>query len=130
MPTRIERSEGCVAEGAANTTGTELDAAKNSRNDEQSLEIVLPQQFEELHSRPADLAIVPRLLSDLPVFVPHPARPTVVTRFVVLLFARGELFLDFVERCRRHRRGIEARTLLGDVVLGKSLDSWHRRKNT
>ncbi len=55
-----------------------------------------------------DLTVVPRLLNDLSVYVPHPARPTVVTGFVVVLFAFGELLLDFIERHRRHSRRIES----------------------
>ena len=107
MLTRFERSEGGIAEGAADATGAKLDASEYPRHDEQTLEFVLPQELEELHSGSTDLAVVPRLLDDLSVYVPHPARPTVVTGLVVALFAFGELLLDFIERHRRHSRRVE-----------------------
>ena len=121
--TRFQGSESGIAEGAADTAWTELDAPEYPRHDEQTLEFVLPQELEELHSGSTDLAVVPRLLDDLSVYVPHPARPAVVTGLVVLLFALGELFFDLFKCRRGQSSGVEARPLLGEVVFRKSLDS-------
>ena len=90
--TRFEGAEGGIAEGSADAARTELDTAEDPRNDQQSLEIVLSEKLQKLHPRPANLTIVPRLLHDLPVFVPHTAGPAVVAGLVVPLLAPGELF--------------------------------------
>ena len=128
--TRFQGTESGIAEGTADTAGAKLDASEYPRHDEQTLEFVLPQELEELHSGSTDLAVVPRLLDDLPVYVPHPARPTVVTGLVVLLLALGEFLLDPIERRRRNGSGIEARSLLGEVVFGELRYSRHAGKDT
>ena len=107
MLTRFQGAEGRISEGAADTAWTELDAPEYPRHDEQTLEFVLPQELEELHSGSTDLAIVTRLLDQLPTFVPHTAGPAVVPGLVVLLFALGELFLDLVEGRRGQSSGVE-----------------------
>ena len=105
--TRFQGSEGGIAEGAADTAWTEFDTPEYPRHDEQTLEFVLPQELEDLHSGSTDLAVVPRLLDQLSTFVPHTAGPAVVPGLVVLLFALGELFLDLVEGRRGQSSGVE-----------------------
>jgi hypothetical protein len=105
--TRIEGPEGGIAEGAADTTRTELDSAEKPRNNQQSFEIALAQELQELHSRLAHLTVIPDLFDQTPVLVPNPARPAVVAGLVVPLFALGELFFDLAK------------------VFGKCCDPWH-----
>ena len=125
MLIEIERTEGGITKGAADAARTELDATKNSRNDEQSLEIMLSEKLQELHPGPADLAVVPRLLHHSPVLVPHPARPAVVAGLVVGLFALRKLLLHVIEGRHRHRSGMEARTSFGEIEFSEFLDAWH-----
>jgi hypothetical protein len=105
--TRIEGPEGGIAEGAADTTRTELDSAEKPRNNQQSFEIALAQELQELHSRLAHLTVIPDLFDQTPVLVPNPARPAVVAGLVVPLFALGELFFDLAKCGSGHRPGIE-----------------------
>ena len=128
--TRFEGAESGIAEGAADSSRTELDATEKPGNDQQPLELALSEELEELHPGPSDLTVVTGLLHDLPVFVPHPARPAVVAGFVVPLLSLGELLLDLVERRHGNSCGVETRPLLGEVVFGERNYSWHARKDT
>ena len=82
-----KRTGAGITKGSSHPAGAEFDAAEDSRNHEQPFEIAGAKHFEEFHTGPADLAVIPCLLHDPPVIVPHPARPTVVTRLVVFLFS-------------------------------------------